>query len=80
MIYSYVLFPNHTEGLKLERHLKVAKIKYTITPTPRELSHCCGISIRIQPRDKEKLKHLVKAHAIQIDAIKDLEVQSYFNI
>lgn len=80
MIYSYVLFPNHTEGLKLEGYLKDHQIKYTITPTPRELSQCCGISIRIHPEDKGKLQAIVKNNAIQITGIKNLEIQSYFNI
>ncbi|HRS22361.1 MAG TPA: DUF3343 domain-containing protein, partial [Clostridia bacterium] len=47
----YILFPNVTEGLKLEKLLKENAVKYTIVPTPRELSKSCGISIMYEFRD-----------------------------
>lgn len=48
---AYILFPSHSDGLALEKVLKSNNIKYTIVPTPRALSKCCGISIRIDPED-----------------------------
>jgi hypothetical protein len=80
MIYDYVLFPNHLEGLKLEKLLKQENIKYTITPAPRELSSCCGITIRIKPELTNRVQSIVKCHDVAIDGIQSLEVQSYFNI
>lgn len=80
MIYSYVLFPNHTEGLKLETVLKSNKVPYTITPAPRELSTCCGITLRISPEDENKVKGLIKENKITVDKIEKLEVKSYFNL
>ena len=80
MIYDYVLFPNHLEGLKLEKLLKDENIKYTITPAPRELSSCCGITIRIKPELTNRVQLIVKEHSISIDGIQSLEVKSYFNI
>ena len=80
MTYSYVLFPNHLEGLKLEKVLKEENIKYTITPAPRELSSCCGITIRIKPELTDRVQSIVKAHKISISSIQSLEVKSYFNI
>lgn len=80
MRYFYILFPNHTSGLALERVIKKNEISYTITPTPRELSSCCGITIRLQPEDVEKVKRLITQHRIPIEGIKPLEVKSYFNI
>jgi len=80
MTYDYVLFPNHLEGLKLEKLLKEENIKYTITPAPRELSSCCGITIRIKPELKKRVQSIVKTHDVSISGIQSLEVQSYFNI
>ncbi len=59
-IKSYVLFPSHTDGLALESILKKRKLKYTIVPTPRELSKCCGISIMISPEDTDTVKELLQ--------------------
>lgn len=56
----YILFPNYTEGIKLEAILKKEKIKHVISPTPRQLSSCCGISIKYEKEDEEKIKTLVK--------------------
>jgi hypothetical protein len=80
MTYDYVLFPSHLEGLKLEKLLKEENIKYTITPAPRELSSCCGITIRIKPELKKRVQSIVKTHGVSISGIQSLEVQSYFNI
>ncbi|RKD32302.1 DUF3343 domain-containing protein [Thermohalobacter berrensis] len=71
---TYILFPSHTDGLSLEKLLKEKKIKYTIVPTPRQLSKCCGISIKINPNDKEKVEELlIKNPNIKIEGIYTLE-------
>jgi hypothetical protein len=62
----YILFPSHTEGMKLETLLKSSHIKYTIVPTPRELSSCCGISIMYNPKDKEAIDGIIEDNAINI--------------
>jgi len=80
MIYSYVLFPNHLEGLKLEKLLKKENIKYTITPAPRELSSCCGITIRINPNITKRVQEIIDNNEVSITNIRSLEVKSYFNI
>lgn len=58
-IRHYILFPSHTEGVKLESALKKDNIKHTIVPTPRELSASCGIAIMYNKEDEEKIKELV---------------------
>ena len=64
-IRYYILFPSHTEGIKLESVLKKEKIKYTIVPTPRELSVCCGIAIMYNKEDEEKIKGLIDIHNVK---------------
>ncbi|WP_425445930.1 DUF3343 domain-containing protein [Dethiothermospora halolimnae] len=59
---SYVLFPSHNDGLALEKVLKDENIKYTIVPTPRQLSTCCGISIMIDPNDKVNVEKLIDSN------------------
>lgn len=73
-LQSYVLFPSHNDGLAMEKVLKIHKIKYTIVPTPRQLSKCCGISIMLDPHDTEKVTALIGAHPdIKIEGIHTLE-------
>ncbi len=64
-IRYYVLFPSHTEGMKMEKLLREEKVKYTIVPTPRELSDCCGISIMYNKEDEEKIKKLMCIHNVR---------------
>jgi ribosomal protein L7Ae-like RNA K-turn-binding protein len=65
---------------KVEKLLKEENIKYTITPAPRELSTCCGITIRIKPELTNRVQSIVKDYDVSIDGIQSLEVKSYFNI
>lgn len=48
---TFILFPSHMHGISLEKKLKESDIEYAISPTPRELSTCCGISIMIDESD-----------------------------
>jgi Fe-S oxidoreductase len=69
----YILFPSYNSGLQLESLLKKARIKYTIVPTPRELSSCCGISIMYNKEDEEKIRALTEENSINITGFFSLE-------
>ncbi len=59
-IYDYyVLFPNHQEGLRLHRKLKEAQVKCDISPTPREASNFCGISLRVSEENVTRVKEII---------------------
>lgn len=68
----YILFPNVTEGLKLEKLLKAEGIGYTIVPTPRELSKCCGISIKYEYKDEAGIKLMTEKNSVSIEGFKSL--------
>ena len=68
----YILFPNVTEGLKLEKLLKENAVKYTIVPTPRELSKSCGISIMYEFGDDSLIKRIAEEHGIRTEGFKSL--------
>ncbi|HWP97288.1 MAG TPA: DUF3343 domain-containing protein [Syntrophomonadaceae bacterium] len=65
----YILFPNHHEGLRLSSELKRQGIKYTIAPTPRSVSTCCGISLIIEEKDLDFVKKIIANLAITIEKI-----------
>ncbi len=63
----YILFPNHHEGLHLNKELKARGIKCTISPTPREASTSCGISLIILEADLEVARQLIEERGINIE-------------
>jgi ribosomal protein L7Ae-like RNA K-turn-binding protein len=62
----YILVPSHTEVLKMEEIFKKQNIKYTIVPTPSELSESCDISIMYNKKDEDKIKILIEKNGINI--------------
>ncbi|MTI46309.1 DUF3343 domain-containing protein [Sporosalibacterium faouarense] len=72
--YLYILFPSYNDGLALESILKTKFISYTIVPTPRDLSKCCGISMKVEDKDVESIKDIVDGNPnISIEGIFELK-------
>ena len=71
----YILFPSYTEGMKLEAILKKNSIKYTIVPTPRQLSVSCGISIMYNSEDGDKITKIIEENNVIILGMKSLDFQ-----
>ena len=59
-LHYYVLFQNHTDATAMYRTLKSAGIYAQISPTPRELSVCCGVSLLIHGEDLERIKEIAE--------------------
>jgi uncharacterized protein YpmS len=72
-IKNYILFPSYNYGMKLESALKKEKIKFTIVPTPRELSASCGISIEYKKEDEQRIKVVVEENSIKVTGFYSLE-------
>ena len=70
---GYVIFPNHTNALRLYQRLKGEKIPCTLAPTPRECSVCCGVSVRLsQVEDIPRVKELIQEENVQVEEITKL--------
>lgn len=69
----YILFKNHTDGLKVDKALKNANIKHAISPTPRELSLSCGISIKIEQTDLTQINNILDIENLNYLEIKSVE-------
>jgi len=65
----YILFPNHHEGLRLSKELKMRGLQYTITPTPRAASTSCGISLIILEAELPAINKLIEDLNIRIEKI-----------
>lgn len=62
----YVIFPNHDNGMRLYQELKKQGISAVISPTPRTVSKCCGISLMIEEKDMEAVEKCASDHGIEI--------------
>lgn len=51
MLHYYILFQNHTDSQAMYQALKKQGFNVKISPTPRELSVCCGVSLLIEEKD-----------------------------
>ena len=80
MLKHYILFSSHSSGLALEKIFKKDGIKYTIVPTPRELSTCCGISMEYNKEDEEIIKKIIETSNINILGFNSLDkvYKSYY--
>lgn len=65
-IKHYILFPSYNSGLSLESKLKKEGIKYTIVPTPRQLSSCCGISLTYNKEDEDRIRRIIEENSIEV--------------
>jgi len=71
----YILFPNHHQGLRLSRELKLRDIKSTIVPTPRAASSCCGMSLIVDLAELDKIREIIAELGIVIEKIVQLPVK-----
>lgn len=62
----YVLFNNHEDGLKLHKILRQKGLKAQISPTPRSLSHCCGISLIVDNDELDEVREAISESGIDV--------------
>lgn len=74
-VKNYILFPSHTEGMKLSSLLDKSGIKYIISPTPRQLSTSCGISIIFDMKDINAIKKIIDENGVNIAGIESLKFE-----
>lgn len=72
-IQHYVLFPNHDNAMRLYRELKKLGVRAVIAPTPRSASKCCGVSLMVDEKDLEEIRHTAKEKKIEILKIAGVE-------
>ena len=71
-LHYYILFQNHTDATAMYRTLKSSGIYAQISPTPRELSVCSGVSLLIHGEDVEHIRELAaekKLNYLSIDGL-----------
>lgn len=71
----YVLFHSHTDGLALYAALKKIDIPARISPTPRMTSARCGISLLVNPADRDEIASFVDREGLRIDRMVMLDIR-----
>ena len=75
MLHYYILFDNHTDAMAMYRAIKDSSHYAQISPTPRELSVCCGVSLLIKEEDIYRGVSCVGEPALHIDKRTQQRVQ-----
>lgn len=69
--YGVVLFHTTSSAIRAEKVLKQSDITNKMIPTPRELSSDCGISLRFNWEDVQKVKDTLESAGVEIAGIHD---------
>lgn len=71
----YVLFHSHTDGLLLYQASREQGISVRISPAPRQVSACCGMSLLVEAEALAAVKQCIEEHEVCIDRIVPLPRQ-----
>ena len=71
-LHYYVLFQNHTDAMAMYRSLKSKSVYAQISPTPRELSVCCGVSLLVKGEDVDRIKETAENEHLNYISIEGL--------
>ncbi len=69
MDFYVIVFKSTHHAIAASRFLKDKGYKFDIIPTPRKVTHDCGLAIKFGEEDLEKIKESVKVSNIMIKGI-----------
>ena len=72
MEHYYILFEVHTDGIAMYDAVRKAGMYAQISPTPRQLSVCCGISLLVKEEDVPAIKKLAAEQSLNYMKIEGL--------
>lgn len=67
--YGLTTFKSTHFALQAEKILKEEKVTFKTIPTPREVSHSCGLALLFAIEDIEKIKCLIEEKRLKIDGL-----------
>jgi len=70
--YGVVLFHTTSSAIRGERVAKKAEIECSLIPVPREFSSDCGVSLRFNWEDIERVKGILETNNVEISEIREL--------
>jgi len=67
--YSVVIFYSTSAAIRAESLARKDKLIVKLIPVPRNLSSDCGICLRFNNEDKQKIKEILKENKIEYENI-----------
>lgn len=67
--YGLITFQSTSFALQGENVFKGEDISFKTIPTPREVSHSCGLAIVFAPDDMVKVKEMIDNNKLSIDRL-----------
>ncbi len=67
--YSVVLFYSTSGAIRAEKLTKEAGLKVKLIPVPRHLSSDCGVCLRFESADVDKVRSIVDAAPVEFEEI-----------
>lgn len=67
--FGVITFKSTSHAMKGESIFKDEDVKFRIIPTPREISHSCGLSIKFNLEDLKLTKDIILRNNMDIDGI-----------
>jgi len=68
-IYSVVIFYSTSAAIRTESLARKVKLEVKLITVPRHLSSDCGICLRFNNEDKQKIEEIIKENKIEYDHI-----------
>lgn len=67
--FGVITFKSVNHAMKGESIFKKENINFRTIPTPREITHSCGISIKFDLKDIDLVKNIVGKNQLDIEGI-----------
>ena len=71
--YGVILFKKSSVALQVEMRLQEAGFSVAMIPVPREISDDCGVSVRFDWDDLERIDALLRRLEVETDGVSLLE-------
>jgi len=73
MTAYYILFDSHEQAIRLHGTLHEAGLPTTISPTPRQASVCCGVSLMVPENEIERVRAYLADHSCIYKSVEQVE-------
>lgn len=70
--YAVILVNSTNYAIKAERFLQAIPIACKLIPVPRQLSSDCGVCVRVQQADRERVLQVLEAAGAEIEGVYDI--------
>lgn len=68
-VFGIITFKSVNHAMKGESIFKGEDIEFRTIPTPREITHSCGIAIRLDLKDTRLAKDIIERNQLEIKGI-----------